>query len=312
MERIRKIPRRTSGWRKRELEHDEGHQQRSGDRKEAERCERYPARGLGVDERVDQQAETRGDGHRSGDVEAACILDPALGNVTKRKQDGDHANGHIHEEHPLPREGTRQHAAEEQADGATTDCDGTPDAEGRRPFTAFLEGGRQHGQRGRGDERAAKTLQGTACHENPCRSRQPIQERGSGEEHDAENEQAAPAEEVGSAAAEHQESTERERVRVDDPLQALGREVQSALNRRQRDVDDGGIEDDHELRDSYNEEDEPGIDAARFHCVRPHCGGRIGARAPLIGYYTERWFRLSNQGRTRDEHREGRGGPGGR
>ena len=100
------------------------------------------------------------------------------------------------------------------------------------------------------DERAAEALEGAAGHEDPSRTREPVHQRGGGEQHDPEDEQAPATEQVGGAAAEHEEATEREGVRVDDPLQARRREVQAALNRRQRDVHDGGVEDDHELGDA--------------------------------------------------------------
>ena len=116
--------------------------------------------------------------------------------------------------------------------------------------------------------------------------------------------------EVGGATTEHEKATERERVRVDDPLQARGREVQPALDGGKRDVHDGVVEDDHELGEADDDEDEPGVDAFWLHVFVLFCD-RIGAWAPVMGYYTERWFRLSmpvrsTQVRTIDEYGDSR------
>ena len=71
---------------------------------------------------------------------------------------------------------------------------------------------------------------------------------------EADDEDAPAAEQVRRAAAEQQEAAEHERVRVDDPLQAALGEAEVALDRRQRDVHDRGVEHDHELRDREHRE----------------------------------------------------------
>ena len=78
-------------------------------------------------------------------------------------------------------------------------------------------------------------------------------ERGQREQRGADEEHAAAAEQVGRAPAEHQEAGERQRVGVDHPLQAGGREMQPGAHRRQRDVDDRDVEDDHELGQADDE-----------------------------------------------------------
>jgi hypothetical protein len=64
------------------------------------------------------------------------------------------------------------------------------------------------------------------------------------------DEEQLPSEEIGSSTPEQQKAAEHERVGIDDPLQARGREVQAALDRRQRHVHDRCFQDDHELRDA--------------------------------------------------------------
>jgi hypothetical protein len=71
--------------------------------------------------------------------------------------------------------------------------------------------------------------------------------------------------EVARSTAEQKEATERERVRVDDPLQVGLGHLRVALNRRQRDVDDRRVENDHELRHTDEAEDEPRIDVVAVY-----------------------------------------------
>ena len=51
--------------------------------------------------------------------------------------------------------------------------------------------------------------------------REPAEERRDGEEHDAGEEDPAPAEQVGGAPAEQEEAAEGDRVRGDHPLQVV-------------------------------------------------------------------------------------------
>ena len=76
---------------------------------------------------------------------------------------------------------------------------------------------------------------------------------------DAEHEDPPPPEQVAGAPAEQQQPAEGERVGVDDPFQVGTGKVQRVLDVRQRHVDDGGIEHDHELRgrDDREREAEP-------------------------------------------------------
>ena len=89
-------------------------------------------------------------------------------------------------------------------------------------------------------------------------------ERGDGDQQQAGHEDAAAAEQVGGAAAEQQEAAEGEHVGVDDPGQVLLGEVEGRADRRQRDVDDRGVEDDDELRRAEEDQGEPALLAEVF------------------------------------------------
>ena len=90
----------------------------------------------------------------------------------------------------------------------------------------------------------------------------PAHQRCGGEQRDAGHEQPAPPEPVGSPAAEQQEAPEYQRVRVQDPGEALLREPDVALDRRQRDIDDAGVQDDHELSNGDDRQHRVRVDAS--------------------------------------------------
>ncbi len=81
------------------------------------------------------------------------------------------------------------------------------------------------------------------------------EQRRTRENDQAGDQNAAAAEQVGHAAAEEQETAVGEDVAVDHPLQALLTEAEIALDRRQGDVEDRGVEDVHELDDAEQEQD---------------------------------------------------------
>jgi hypothetical protein len=75
-------------------------------------------------------------------------------------------------------------------------------------------------------------------------------------EHDQSRDQHPPApQQIGHAAAEEQETAVGEDVAVDHPLQALLAEAEVALDRRQGDVQDRGVEHVHELDEAEQKQD---------------------------------------------------------
>ena len=87
-------------------------------------------------------------------------------------------------------------------------------------------------------------------------------------------EEALAPEQVAGAAAEQQEAAEDERVGVDDPLEVRLGQAEVFLDRRQRDVHDGRVEHDHELREADEDEDDPGIRRVALHRT-PILSGRV-------------------------------------
>ncbi len=100
--------------------------------------------------------------------------------------------------------------------------------------------------------------------------------RGDREAAGADDEHPLAADDVGDAPAEQQQRPERQRVGGDDPLAGAVGEAEIGLRGRQRDVHDGRVEHDHELRDAEDGEDPPAPAVVR-------CGRRPG-RSRLVEY----------------------------
>ena len=208
-----------------------------------------PAGVVGVDERVDEQRQAGRDRHGAADVEGALGgLVVALGQQARGEQRGGDADRHVDEQDPLPAQVLGQHAAEQHARGAARAGDGAPDAQRAVALGALGEGVGHDRQRGGGDQRGAEALQGARADEPDVGLGQAAEQRREREDDEADHEELAAAQEVGEAAAEQQEATEGEGVGVDDPGEVVLGEVERAPDGGQRDVDDGGIEDDDELR----------------------------------------------------------------
>jgi hypothetical protein len=103
-----------------------------------------------------------------------------------------------------------------------------------------------------------------------CR-REAVEQRRRREDRDTDEEHPLAPDEVTCPPAEEEEPAEHERVGVDDPLQVSVRHLEVFLDRRQRDVHDRRVEDDHELRHAHEHEHEPRVDVVVVR-GRASCG----------------------------------------
>ena len=95
--------------------------------------------------------------------------------------------------------------------------------------------------------------------QHALRDRHGAAQRRERERGDADHEQLAVAVQVAEAPAEQQEPAERQQVGVDDPRQRRLREAQVGLDRRQRDVHDRRVEDDHQRPEAQDGKGYPAI-----------------------------------------------------
>jgi hypothetical protein len=97
---------------------------------------------------------------------------------------------------------------------------------------------------------ATRALQRAGRDEQPEVAGDAAEEGGDGEQHRSGHEDVAPAHAVGDLAAQQQEAAEGQGVGGDDPRQvAVAGDLERGGDVGQGDVDDGGVENDHQLRD---------------------------------------------------------------
>ena len=171
----------------------------------------------------------------------------ALAQQERGQRDRDQGDRDVDEEDPGPAQVGREHAAEQDADGGTATCGGAVDSERAVALAALGEGRHQERERGRCKQRAAEPLQGAERDQRRLRPGETAEQRAGREDGQACDEEAPAAEQVAEPAAEQERAAEEDRVGRDHPLQARLREAEVGLDRRQRDVHDRDVEDDHEL-----------------------------------------------------------------
>ncbi len=175
-------------------------------------------------------------------------VSPALAEQHRRQRDRRDGHGHVDEEDPRPAQVRGEHAAEQDAHRGAAPGGRAVDAEREVALAALGEGRHQQRERGRGEQRAAEALEAAEGDQRALRPGQPAEERARSEERQPGDEQPPPAEQVGEPTAKQKRSAEEDRVSGDHPLQVLLREPEVGFDRRQRDVHDRDVENDHELR----------------------------------------------------------------
>jgi hypothetical protein len=220
-----------------------------------------------LDDRPGQQRDP-GDGqHRAERVEPARLRVARLGQQQPAGHERDDHHGHVHGEHRAPREVPQQYPARHRADRHGEPGHGRPDADRRRPLARVGEHVVEDRQRGGVDQRGGHAHRGAGGDELAAGLRERGADGRQAEQRQPQLQEPPPAEAVAEVAAEQQQPGEAERVRVDDPLQGLGRRVQVAADRRQRDVDDHVVHDHEQDAEAEHRQDPPPAVVARFHLV---------------------------------------------
>ena len=111
-------------------------------------------------------------------------------------------------------------AADERAEGDAEAGDASPDADGGGP-QPFAHGAGEEGQRQRHERCGADALDGAGRDEHPRFGRQRAERGGDGEDHDAGEEDASPAEPVAEGDRHEHHRREGEGVGVHDPLEVF-------------------------------------------------------------------------------------------
>ena len=237
-----------------------------------------PAALLGLAEAVDDGHEPTGREHGSGHVEpganaAAAVIAEEHG----RSDHGDDGDRHVHHERPAPVDELRKQATEDQTDGRAAACDRAVDAESAGALLGLREGDVEHGEGGRSEECGEGALKRARRHEHLEALCEASQRGRGGEAGEADDQRALATENVAEPPAEQEQSAEGEGVRGDDPLAVGIGDAEILLHGRHRDVDDGHVENDHELREPDGRETPPAAGIGGGVHVVPFTGAPQGS-----------------------------------
>jgi hypothetical protein len=190
-----------------------------------------------------EQRGTGGPGQRARQVEAATTLARGVGRQERdRPGRGQQRQRQVDEEHAAPAERLGEHPAEQRAEAEPTGARRRPDAERAVPARALRERRVDEGQR-RGEQGGrADALDDPSADQRLRRGGEAAERRSRGEQDDAGEEQAAPAQQVAQPAGEQQQAAEGDRIAADHPLLRVRREPEVADQVGQRDVDDREVE----------------------------------------------------------------------
>ena len=151
------------------------------------------------------------------------------GQQARGEEPGGDPDGDVDEEDPVPVDRLRDHAAGEQPDRAAGGGDEAVDADRLGLLAGLGEHRDDHPEDHRGGHRAADALHEARDHEHLLALRQAADQRGGGEDDEADHHDELAPGEVAEAPGEQQQAAEGDQVRVDDPREARLREAEIGL-----------------------------------------------------------------------------------
>ena len=165
-------------------------------------------------------------------------------------------------EGPAPAQVGDEPAADERAERRHPADHRAPDPEGDRSL-APAEGRVHDRERRREDQRSAHPLEEAAGEEDGSRGRERGDQARAEEDQEAPDEHATAPGDVADAADADQERGEDQRVDRVRPLRLGDPDVEVADDRRNRDIDDRRVDDDHRHADRQRDEAEPAVAVVR-------------------------------------------------
>ena len=204
-------------------------------------------------ETVDHQREPRRQEQKADEIEGAGVrLVRVAGEDVPREERRQDADGEVHEEDPPPprvlKNEARQRWPEDRADHHRHDADA------EHPRDVPTRDARGHQLRHRGKEAAGGSLKDAKDDEPSRRAGKGAQERRHGERREAVEIDALRADAIDEPAAQGEHEREREQVCACDPRDRRQGGVKIASKRRERHVDDRGVE----VRHQWPERHYPG------------------------------------------------------
>src|SRR5215217_4703006 len=179
--------------------------------------------------------------------------------VARLADTGDHKDqsndpyGYVHPEHRRPGEQLDQDAADNRAGTEPQPGSSSPDSDGGSATLRWVSISQDRQAEGC-DESGTDALRSASSDERRLVRREGARGRHRGEDRQPDDEHALAAVPVSQGPANHDERGEGEDVRIDDPDQVARLDVELTLDRRQGNVHDRVVEQNHALRDAHRDE----------------------------------------------------------
>jgi hypothetical protein len=157
----------------------------------------------------------------------------------------------------VPVDALGEEAAEQQADRRARRGDEAVDADRLRLLARLGEHRHDHSEDHCRGERSAGALDEARGDQHTLALGQAAEQRGGREDGEAGQEDAAAAEQVTEAAGQQQQAAEADQVGVHNPGEVRLGEAEVVLDRRQGDVHDRRVEDDHQPAYAEDVEGDP-------------------------------------------------------
>ena len=164
--------------------------------------------------------------------------------MPKRNQDDQKRDRKIDKKNGAPGDVLDQPATHHGADSGSDCAKARPGPDGA---TAFILRKRttDDGETAGNEERRAESLKRPGSDQLADVPSKSARGRRRGEQRNADQKNAATAVVIAKRTADEQQRGEQKRVGFDHPLQVNGGGVEARLQRRQRDVDDGAVDEGH-------------------------------------------------------------------
>ena len=192
----------------------------------------------------------------------------ALGDEAPRQPEGSSGDRQVDPERGTPADRVDEEAAERRPERGGDGGSGGPGAD-RAAAHGLREARRDDGEALRHQERRADPLNRARRDQEADARRHGTGERGGREDDDADDEDEPAAETVAETAADQDEAAEHQRIGVDHPLQRRELGTERTLHRRQRNRDDGAVDEGERRGEDRGGKDERLVD-------RSSLGTRLG------------------------------------
>ncbi len=235
---------------------DQQDQQRNGAGEGGHHQRVAPAAPRALDQAADQRAEAADAQRGAARVDAGGGGVPGLGEQEEAGGDAEGGQWHVEQEDRAPPVVVQQHAADQRPQRHARGQRGGDGGDGPGTFLGAEEG-REDGERERRDQGRAQAHEDAGGDQRSRRAGEGAQDGGRQQDPEAHDEHAAPAEPVAEEPGRDHRGGEDDEERVDDPLLLTGRRVQFDGEGGQRDVEDRGVEAEHQDGDGQGGERPP-------------------------------------------------------